>query len=301
MPLPPLPNPQRISTRLLGLSRGCAAIAVLFTLLIIINAIQTASLLVRLFSGRAFRAINRGVAFFWIGLCVIWSEKLLGTKPIISGDDVPDRENAIVISNHQQMPDIPVSWMLARRKRRTGDVKYFVKDSLKYVPGLGWGMLFIYCIFVKRDWTRDREAIRQTFRKILTYQIPLWCISYVEGTRLRPEKLARSRNFAERHGLKAPRHIQLPRTRGLVATVQGLRTHASAVYDLTIGYVDGVPTLWQMAEGFVPVVHLHVRRFPIEELPREDQEISDWLFRRYEEKDELLEHYYRHGSFPPKS
>ena len=122
------------------------------------------------------------------------------------------------------------------------------------------------------------------------------------GARLHePVFVMRKRREAERHGLKAPRHVQLPRTKGFVATVQGLREHASAVYDLTIGYVDGVPTLWQMSEGFVPVVHLHVRRFPIKDLPRGDQEISDWLFRRYEEKDDLLDYYYQHGSFPSKS
>lgn len=44
-----------------------------------------------------------------------------------------------------------------------GDMKWMVKDIIKYVPGVGWGMLFLDCIFVKRDWTTDKESIRKTF------------------------------------------------------------------------------------------------------------------------------------------
>ena len=67
---------------------------------------------------------------------------------------------------------------------------------------------------------------------------------------------------------------------------------------MTIGYVDGVPTLWQYITGSVERIHVHVRRFPIETLPRLEHELRDWLLARYREKDELLEHYYSHGVFP---
>jgi hypothetical protein len=80
--------------------------------------------------------------------------------------------------------------------------------------------------------------------------------------------------------------------------VQGLRGHITAIYDLTVGYEEGVPTLWQYVKGLVDRVHLHVRRFPIEELPETDEGLRQWLLERFVEKDRLLEHYYQTGAFP---
>ena len=83
-----------------------------------------------------------------------------------------------------------------------------------------------------------------------------------------------------------------------VASVEGLGDHLHAVYDVTIGYVDGVPTLWQYITGRVKEIHLHVRRFPAEELPILEAELKQWLLDRFYEKDALLEQFYATGSFP---
>ncbi len=64
-----------------------------------------------------------------------------------------------------------------------------------------------------------------------------------------------------------PRHVLLPRARGFVASVQGLGGHVAAVYDVTIGYVDGLPSLWQWAKGQMREVHIHVRRHALTDLP----------------------------------
>ena len=78
---------------------------------------------------------------------------------VISGDELPQTENAVVIANHQSMTDVQALFLLARKAGRLGDLKWFVKNSLKYVPGIGWGMVFLDCLFVKRDWTADRRRI----------------------------------------------------------------------------------------------------------------------------------------------
>jgi len=46
------------------------------------------------------------------------------------------------------------------------------------------------------------------------------------------------------------------------------------------------------------VAHLHVRRFPVGDLPAGDEELARWLYLRFQEKDRLLDHFYRHGRFP---
>jgi 1-acyl-sn-glycerol-3-phosphate acyltransferase len=298
MPLKPLPEPTSRLARVKGFVSGSIASAFLFSTLIAFNVLQTASLLIKVFSSKAFRRANQSMARIWWGLCALGAEKVYRTKWIMSGDDVPARENAIVVLNHQEMADITVIFSFARAKGRVGDLKWFVKDILKYVPGVGWGMLFLDCPFIKRDWTADRNYIHKVFRNILENDVPLWLMTFAEGTRIRPEKIPRSQDYARERGLTPLKHVLVPRTKGFVASVQSLRGHVDAVYDLTIGYVDGVPTLWQWIKGYVRKVHLNVRRFAIEAMPEDGEALSDWLIRRFEEKDRLLEYYYSNHAFP---
>ena len=97
---------------------------------------------------------------------------------------------------------------------------------------------------------------------------------------------------------RAASHLLVPRTKGFVAAVLGLRGYIDAVYDVTIGYEGGVPTLWQFVEGLPKVAHLHVRRFPMSTLPEADEAVAAWLIARYREKDDLLDGFYRDGRFP---
>jgi len=229
---------------------------------------------------------------------VTWAERLYNVRIITTGDDVPKRENAVVVSNHQQMPDIPALMYFARTKDRLGDLKFFVKKQLKWVPGMGWGMQFLDCLYVDRDWTSDREHIRKTFASLVDGEVPVYLVSFAEGTRLTLPKLEAAQAYAREHGLAVPRHTLVPRSKGFAASVEGLRTHIDAVYDLTIGYEGAVPTLWQYIKGMVRRIHLHARRFPVAELPESADDLRRWLMARWEEKDRLLEHFYETGAFP---
>ncbi len=298
MPLKHLPEPDSRLERLLGFFRGTIVSTFLFSTLLAFNALQTVSLVVRLFSQTAFRRANRWMANLWWGWCALVAEKGYRIKFFMSGDNLPAQENAIVVLNHQDMADITVMFTVARSKGRLGDLKWFVKDMLKYVPGVGWGMLFLDCLFVKRNWTDDRDYIHHVFGKILAFRVPLWLMIFGEGTRVSPSKIARGQEYAMKCGFAPLHHLLFPRTKGFVASVVALRGHVQAVYDVTIGYVDGVPTLWQWIKGYVHGVNVHVRRFLIEDLPGESDAISAWLMNLYKEKDALLDSYYRTGVFP---
>jgi 1-acyl-sn-glycerol-3-phosphate acyltransferase len=298
MPLPPLTPHAGLGRRLAAWALALPTTAFLFASLIVLNLAQVASLLLRPFSRRAFRAFNRGAAGLWWGLCVLGSRHLRGIRLEVTGDEVPRRENAIVVANHQEMPDITFLLIYARTKERLGDLKWMVKDLIKYVPGVGWGMAFLDCVFVKRSWADDQASIERTFSSLVRGRVPLWLVSFPEGTRLTAAKLEESRAYAAHAGTRPPRHVLVPRTKGFVASVRGLRGHAEAVYDVTIGYEGGVPTLWQYVLGYCPRAHFHVRRYPVRELPVEDAALAAWLLARFEEKDELLEGFYQGGSFP---
>ncbi len=266
--------------------------------LLVANVLQLLSLILFPFSRQAFRVANRHAADFWWGMCVSSAKLCYGNRLELSGDVVPEKESVIVVPNHQDMADITYLMFLARSKHRLGDLKWFVKDILKYVPGMGWGMLFIGCVFVKRNWSRDRVTIERTFSNLNHSGMPFWLMIFAEGTRVTVEKLVRNRHYAMLRNRAPLDHVLIPRTKGFVASVQALRKgHLDAVYDITIGYPTGVPTLVQYIRGGSRVAHFHVRRFPIEELPTTNEGLDRWLVDRFVEKDKLLDAFYRNGVF----
>lgn len=298
MQIPPLPDPADSGIRIRGRIRGCLAAIFLFSTILPINLVQTLSVVLLPFSRAAFRGINRAMADLWWSWCVLVARRVHGVQVEITGDEVPPDENTVLLCNHQSMSDIPVLFDLGWRKGRLGDLKWYVKDVLKYVPGIGWGMLFLDCLFIKRAWTADKEKIRRTFRSIVSARVPVWIVSFAEGTRATPAKIERSKAYAADKGLPSLQQVLLPRTKGFVATLEGLEGHLDAVLDCTIGYHDGIPTLWQWLKGYVPRVSLHVRRFEIKALPADDEGRAAWLIARYEEKNRLLADFMESGRFP---
>jgi len=295
MPLEPLKSPPgHLGRSLLAVPLVAAG----FGALLALNVAQLASLLLVPFSKRAYRRFNAGLANLWWGGCVLTAEIVWGFRLVLTGDDVPGDENVLIVANHQQMPDITTLMTWARSKGRLGDLKFFVKHALKWVPGVGWGMQFLSCPFLRRDWTRDRQRVEQTFHTLVAERIPMWLVSFAEGTRVTEAKVEASNAWARERGLPTTRHVLLPRTKGFVATLEGLGSHLDAVYDVTIGYVDGVPTLWQFITGAVRRVHVHVRRFRRSDLPADADAQKAWLLDRFYDKDALLDTYYRTGAFP---
>jgi len=290
-----MPGSPTLPGKIWGWVKGLVIAPVMFSSLLCLNAIQMLSLVVKPFSRKKFRAINRWCAqtyWYWTSR---GSEVIHGVRATITGDVLPARENAVVVANHQQMPDIICLMKLAREGECLGDMKWFVKDILKYVPGGGWGMLFLDCLFLKRDWNADRSKIEKTFRKFFVEKIPLWLLSFPEGTRITPSKLAASQAYAKKIGVTPLNHVLFPRTKGFTASVVGLTGHATAVYVVTIAYPDGIPTLWQWTKGDAKRFSMHVKRYEIGKMPKSESELSDWLIARFREMDARLDNFYRTG------
>ncbi|KAJ1551000.1 hypothetical protein HK096_003742 [Nowakowskiella sp. JEL0078] len=278
-------------------TRALILAAVLFGLALGVNAVQILTMWIALFSVRLRLLLNGSMAYivwYWMNLVF---EYLDSAKISFSGDILPYGENAIVICNHMTWTD------------------YFAKDSLKFVPGIGWGewcismknmkkiehflgMYMMGMIFIKRNWNNDKKNIDKTFNNIKSTRLPVWIISYLEGTRQTPEKLEESQAFARQRGLPILKNIMLPRTKGFIATVNTLRnSHVQAIYDLTIAYshntegFQAYPHVVRLHTGALKEYnfHIHMRRFLIEDIPQDDEELSKWLIKRWEEKDQILQ------------
>lgn len=299
MPQKPLVPNFGLLRHFAGLMLAIPIIISLFSTLLVFNALQTLSVVLRPISRPAFRAFNRFAADTWWGWCVTLGRVIYRVKYIYTGDRLPIGENALIVANHQEMTDITFLMALAKDHRQLGNLKWFVKDIIKYFPGIGWGLLFLDCLFVKRSWLRDKANIEKVFSRLTVDKVPFWIVTFSEGTRITESKLRKSRERSAARNSTPLRHVLTPRTSGFYASVAGLGDCLGAVYDITIGYPEGVPTLWHYIRGFARTAHLHVRRYPTAELPKTKDELSQWLNKRFEEKDELLEGFYRNGCFGP--
>lgn len=296
MPLPTMTTRRSAPQAIAAWLRILPAAAVLVPALLLANVVQMASVVVWPFSRRLFRLINTSLAAWWWSGCVLAARHLHGVRVEVSGDVPPADENAVVLVNHQSMSDIPVLLDVAYGYGRLTDLKWYVKDILKYVPGIGWGMLFLDCLFIKRNWTRDRHLIERVFASIIRGKVPVWIVSFLEGTRSTPRKVEESRAYAQKAGLPPLDHVLIPRTKGFVATLAGLKGYIDAVYDVTIGYVDAIPNLGQWFLGCAPLVRVHLERFPLSDLPEDEAEQTAWAMARYEAKDRRLGRYYETGT-----
>jgi 1-acyl-sn-glycerol-3-phosphate acyltransferase len=267
-------------------------------LALVLNPIQALSILLYPVSRKACRRVNRWCARSIWGCWALIAEKQNGIEVRISGDHVPLRENVFVISNHQSMADIMIMICFAWRCGRLGHLKWFVKDVLKWIPGVGWGMYMLDCIFLKRNWARDKQDVLDLFSRFKRDEIPVFLVSFLEGTRGTPHKLAKSQAFAEANGLYVPKATMVPRTKGFVATMNGLSEHLDAVYDVTMGYPDGTPAILDCFTGKVRRVDFHVKRYAMEDLQLSDEALADWVFQRFIEKDRMMIEHAETKSFP---
>lgn len=279
--------------------RGLAVGALSFAYLIfVLNPIQMASILLYPFSRRACRAVNRWCARSIWGMWVLMAEHQNGIELRFTGDPIPKRENALLLPNHQTMADVMVLLCFGWRCGRLGDTKFFVKDIVKWVPGVGWGMKLLDCVYVKRDWARDRAGIAKLFAKYRDENIPLFLVSFLEGTRIRPSKLAAAQAFAQERDLHVPQHTLVPRTKGFVASMTGLYDYLDAVYDITIAYPDFTPTLVECFAAKVKRIDVHVKRYPIDAFTLDEAELEAWVFERFVAKDRMLADFAETGRLP---
>jgi 1-acyl-sn-glycerol-3-phosphate acyltransferase len=182
-----------------------------------------------------------------------------------------------------------------------GCCNFFAKDSIKYVPGFGWGIYLKGSVMLKRKWADDEENIKRTFQKIHENKLPYWLISHPEGHRITKKFLEETNAWGKKNDLPPMRHVLYPRTKGFVESVRGLRgSTINAVYDITIVYENNkYPTLYDLCCGVgTQKVHIHVRRFTFDQLPQDRKELSDWLIKLYQEKDELIEKCHKENGFP---
>lgn len=162
--------------------------SLLTSIALLINILQFNALLLWPFSPKQVMLFNTKVGgLLWHIMQHIFQSQ--NAKITTSGDPIPPNESAIVFSNHVSGSDFYLIHHLAQRAHMLSACNYFAKDSLKWIPGFGWGLWMMGLLFIKRKWTLDQGRIKYLFQSILEQKRPSWIISYLEGTRINQLKL----------------------------------------------------------------------------------------------------------------
>ncbi|CCF43742.1 acyltransferase [Colletotrichum higginsianum] len=248
-----------------------------------------------------YNSSSRIAETVWYWIQIIF-ERFNGADLTFSGDAIPHGESAVVVANHVGWADFYMIQALAIKAGMLGRCRYFAKIQLRIVPFLGWGLWAMGMPMVSRNWAKDRHELDRVFAGIMNRQWPTWLISFSEATRFTQKKYEQSIVWCKESGRPQPKHLLYPRTKGFITTVQHLRkaTHVKAVYDVTIAYQRGseflvAPSMWDtlsvpgLSSRLGYKFHVHVRRFPLETLPQDDEKLAKWLENLWVEKGEWLD------------
>lgn len=221
--------------------------------------------------------------------------------------DFPQR--MILIANHQIYTDWLYLWWIGYAAGMHGRIYVVLKESLKRIPVIGWGMQFAQFIFLKRKWEQDKPRMAAHLQKFNKPKDPMWLMMFPEGTNLADSTREASKKWAEKNGISDMQHLLLPRSTGLQFILQELRETVDYIYDCTIAY-EGVPR-GEFAQDIFTVgasyfggrppksVNMFWRRFRVSSIPLDDPKIFEvWLRSRWLEKDKFIEDYLRTGRFP---
>lgn len=159
-------------------------------------------------------------------------------------------ERLVLIANHQVYTDWIYLWWFAYTNAMHGRIYIILKESLKYIPVVGQGMMFYGFIFMARKWLSDKPRLQHRLEKLKTHHTgsksghsqydPMWLLIFPEGTNLSINTKRRSDEYGQKQGYPPFKHEILPRSTGLFFCLQQLRGTVDWVYDSTIAY-EGPP------------------------------------------------------------
>ncbi|TMW63815.1 hypothetical protein Poli38472_002756 [Pythium oligandrum] len=279
----------------------------------IINGVQFALfLLVRAFDTAVYRRCMGAVQALWVDVA---SSCFPTTLLDITGDLPTDNSRpAIIIANHQVDADWWYIWQAARHHKGAGNIKIVLKDQLKRVPIIGWGMRLFEFLFLRRSIDHDAKHIKEYMDSLIHDEFPFWLVIFPEGTTIHTEYVVKANAFAEKTNRPKFEHVVLPRTSGLQIILDAVADVKPDIYDLTIAFpsysgevptfdmgydrkIDtDVPSMKSLLAGKKPGrVAMHGKKFAYDDAVGN---LEKFLDARWTEKDARMAHYIEHKEFP---
>ena len=211
-----------------------------------------------------------------------------------SEEEASNRNWYLVISNHQSWTDIIL--LQSYLYGHLPPLKFFTKQQLIWVPGIGLAMYVLGFPYVKRVTkaqiranpklrNADRDNIKQACEGFKNH--PTSILNFLEGTRRTPSKQnAQSSEF---------QHLLKPKIGGIEYVIKDMGDYLHKMIDVTIVYPDGTPSFWEFLTGQCKSVEFFVNHhdIPPEVLVDDDIErrsaLSSWIKGIWLSKDRLID------------
>ena len=155
-------------------------------------------------------------------------------------------------------------------------------------------------VFLKRRWKQDRDYLNAILNYFIDNKYPVQLLLFPEGTSFCEAMKAKSDSYARKNNLPIYEYVLHPHARGFSFIVDKMRNGTlKAVHDVTIGYQNGFCYGEQdIMRGQLPgEVHVNVKRYKIDFLPRDSDPVENWCINRWSEKEERLMKFYKEGKF----
>ena len=208
-------------------------------------------------------------------------------------DDVSLDKWYLVISNHQSWTDIIL--LQSYLYGKIPPLKFFTKQQLIWVPGIGLAMYVLGFPYVKRVSkaqikanpnlrNADRDNITEACKGFKNH--PTSILNFLEGTRRTSAKqLNQSSDY---------KNLLRPKIGGIEYVIKDMGDNLHKLIDVTIVYPDGTPTFWQFVKGECRSVKFVVshHEIPKEVLVDNDIErrssLSGWIKTIWMQKDQQI-------------
>ncbi|PIA53532.1 hypothetical protein AQUCO_00900247v1 [Aquilegia coerulea] len=264
---------------------------------LIVNLFQVICfVLIRPLSKNTYRKINRVVAeLLWLQLVWLidwWAHVKIQLYMDSEEFKLMGKEHALLIANHRSDIDWLVGWVLAQRSGCLGSALAVMKKSSKFLPVIGWSMWFSEYVFLERSWAKDENTLKSGLQRLNDFPRPFWLALFVEGTRFTKAKLLAAQEYAASTGLPIPRN-------GFVSAVSNMRSFVPAIYDATVTVPKNQPspTMLRILRGQPSVIHVHIKRRLMKELPETDDGVAQWCKDVFVAKDALLDKHLAEDTF----
>ena len=208
-------------------------------------------------------------------------------------DDVSLDKWYLVISNHQSWTDIIL--LQSYLYGKIPPLKFFTKQQLIWVPGIGLAMYVLGFPYVKRVSkaqikanpnlrNADRDNIAEACKGFKNH--PTSILNFLEGTRRTSAKqLNQSSDY---------KNLLKPKIGGIEYVIKDMGDYLHKLIDVTIVYPEGTPTFWQFVKGECRSVKFVVSHYDIPKQVLVDNDIerrsslSGWIKTIWMQKDQQI-------------
>ena len=215
----------------------------------------------------------------------------------VQGDQKLDKNHSyLVCANHQCWVDIVVLQQVFNR--RIPFLRFFIKQSLVYVPVLGgawWALDFPFMKRYSKEYLekhpdkrgKDLETTRKACEKFRGKTISV--INFLEGTRFTKAKHDKQKSPYE--------NLLRPKAGGMAFVLEAMGDQFHSLLDVTIHYPQGPVELWGLFSGKMKDVHVRIREIAIPrefvgadylEDPSHREKFQEWIHQIWLQKDQTL-------------